>query len=596
MASTAGEVHLRDEAAAEGGGCDEAARDSSTATAELVEVDVEAEGDADAAGWRPGAGGGGASEQAAVLRRFAFTSEALRSSVVVAFRHVPGTYVYVKGAPEVLADLCEAATLPPNLAEEVSYHTRNGRRVLGCAYKTCGPAGAAWALEASRADVERNLVWGGLLVMENTLKPDSEQAINELTAAGLHCSKCRPSRVKRDAWLAPRRLGPWRKADATQAAQSRLSMRLRVNGAKTRTFPTGGCGTDGVDVAAMVTGDHALTAISVARRCGIMAPRRPVLLCRVVGEDGGGKGGREEEDEDDGALQECDAGKLVFTMVEPLRDEDGAREGGGEAASAMSCGTDRAQARGERKERVKGRRSELRLAEAYELMAGPEEDERGSGGEEEVVEVAMTGAALDILLRLSSTLDPADAQAAGEGSGRLGDRGSSRGEGDGSCLSRLLSGIGCWSTAKAVESGAHTGRKRRTWGPPGLARNRRDLGRAGGIARGLPTNSPPTTPRLLPAAAAPPTPPSLTPTEAHSLPELGPKTHAEMARETICRARVFARCSPVHKQELVAALALEIPATVAFCGDGANDCGALKAAHVGLSLSDAGARALQPYL
>lgn len=194
-ARAAAEVHLQDEAAAEGGSCGEAVLDSSTAVAQGVEVHIEEVGDADAAGRRPGAGGGGASEQAAVLRRFAFTSEALRSSVIVAFRNVPGTYVYVKGAPEVLADLCAAATLPPNLAEEVSHHTRNGRRVLACAYRACGPAGAAWALEASRADVERNLVWAGLLVMENTLKPDSEQAINDLTAAGLHCSKFPPSRV-----------------------------------------------------------------------------------------------------------------------------------------------------------------------------------------------------------------------------------------------------------------------------------------------------------------------------------------------------------------------------------------------------------------
>ena len=126
-------------------------------------------------------------ERAAVLRRFAFTSEALRSSVVVAFQRVPGTYVYVKGAPEVLATLCEASTLPPNLAEEVSYHTCNGRRVLACAYRACGAAGAEWALEAARADVEQRLVWCGLLVMENTLKVDSKQAIDDLTAAGLHC-------------------------------------------------------------------------------------------------------------------------------------------------------------------------------------------------------------------------------------------------------------------------------------------------------------------------------------------------------------------------------------------------------------------------
>ena len=116
-------------------------------------------------------------EMAAVLRRFAFTSEALRSCVIVAFQHIAGTFAYVKGAPEVVQPLCRPDSVPRDIAMQVAYHTRNGRRVLACAYRACGAVGARWAAEADRSEVERELEWAGLLVMENTLKSDSTGAI-----------------------------------------------------------------------------------------------------------------------------------------------------------------------------------------------------------------------------------------------------------------------------------------------------------------------------------------------------------------------------------------------------------------------------------
>lgn len=51
---------------------------------------------------------------------------------------------------------------------------------------------------------------------------------------------------------------------------------------------------------------------------------------------------------------------------------------------------------------------------------------------------------------------------------------------------------------------------------------------------------------------------------------------------------VFGRFGPDQKTQLVTALQAE-GLIVGMCGDGANDCGALKAAHVGVSLSEADA-------
>jgi cation-transporting P-type ATPase 13A2 len=60
------------------------------------------------------------------------------------------------------------------------------------------------------------------------------------------------------------------------------------------------------------------------------------------------------------------------------------------------------------------------------------------------------------------------------------------------------------------------------------------------------------------------------------------------------KTHVFARMSPDEKHELVERLQ-GIGYTVGFCGDGANDCGALKAADVGISLSEAEASVAAPF-
>ena len=54
----------------------------------------------------------------------------------------------------------------------------------------------------------------------------------------------------------------------------------------------------------------------------------------------------------------------------------------------------------------------------------------------------------------------------------------------------------------------------------------------------------------------------------------------------LVQGKVFARMSPDEKHELVEKLQ-SIDYCCGFCGDGANDCGALKAADVGISLSEA---------
>ena len=57
---------------------------------------------------------------------------------------------------------------------------------------------------------------------------------------------------------------------------------------------------------------------------------------------------------------------------------------------------------------------------------------------------------------------------------------------------------------------------------------------------------------------------------------------------------MFARFSPEQKAQLVESLQ-SVGYFVSMCGDGANDCGALKAAHTGIALSQAEASVASPF-
>ncbi|ATY66433.1 ATPase type 13A2 [Cordyceps militaris] len=70
--------------------------------------------------------------------------------------------------------------------------------------------------------------------------------------------------------------------------------------------------------------------------------------------------------------------------------------------------------------------------------------------------------------------------------------------------------------------------------------------------------------------------------------------HPIVLRRMLVLGSVFARMSPDEKHELVEKLQ-SIDYSCGFCGDGANDCGALKAADVGISLSEAEASVAAPF-
>lgn len=69
-----------------------------------------------------------------------------------------------------------------------------------------------------------------------------------------------------------------------------------------------------------------------------------------------------------------------------------------------------------------------------------------------------------------------------------------------------------------------------------------------------------------------------------------PASALEYAKHT----QVFGRCTPSDKVSIVSTF-VELGEITLMCGDGGNDCGALKAAHVGIALSDAEASVVAPF-
>jgi cation-transporting ATPase 13A2 len=73
--------------------------------------------------------------------------------------------------------------------------------------------------------------------------------------------------------------------------------------------------------------------------------------------------------------------------------------------------------------------------------------------------------------------------------------------------------------------------------------------------------------------------------------QYSPKTVFE---RLLVKCQIFARMSPLEKLQLIECLQ-HLGYCIAMCGDGANDCGALKAADVGVSLSEAEASIAAPF-
>ncbi|EEQ36531.1 hypothetical protein CLUG_00654 [Clavispora lusitaniae ATCC 42720] len=121
-----------------------------------------------------------------ILKEYEFVA-ALRRMSVLADKD-DKRYVYTKGAPEVMLDICDPATIPSNFEELLHQYTHGGYRVIACAQKSVSKKINHNGLE--RESAESDLQFCGFIIFENKLKPSTKGTLQELREAAIRTVMC----------------------------------------------------------------------------------------------------------------------------------------------------------------------------------------------------------------------------------------------------------------------------------------------------------------------------------------------------------------------------------------------------------------------
>ncbi|XP_019618576.1 PREDICTED: probable cation-transporting ATPase 13A3 isoform X4 [Branchiostoma belcheri] len=121
-----------------------------------------------------------------ILRQFPFSSSLQRMSVMTRTLGSDHMVVYTKGAPEMIIQLCKPHTIPADFYEVLMTYTESGFRVIALA---CRPlenkVRFLQAQRMERNEVETDLTFLGLMVMQNALKPETTPIIHQLREANI---------------------------------------------------------------------------------------------------------------------------------------------------------------------------------------------------------------------------------------------------------------------------------------------------------------------------------------------------------------------------------------------------------------------------
>ena len=120
----------------------------------------------------------------AIVKRFDFSSKLQRMTVIGKNLNENFFKVFCKGSPEKIKELCNPSTIPENFDEILNNYTTKGYRVLGMAGKSL-LMNFKQSQTIIREVVERNMLFLGLLIVQNKLKEKTKESLEKYDNADL---------------------------------------------------------------------------------------------------------------------------------------------------------------------------------------------------------------------------------------------------------------------------------------------------------------------------------------------------------------------------------------------------------------------------
>ena len=159
----------------------------------------------------------------AIVKRFDFSSKLQRMTIIGKNLNENIFKAYCKGSPEKIRDLCNPSTLPEDFEDVLNSYTIKGYRVLGMAAKSI-KMNFQQSQTVTREFVENNMIFLGLLIVQNKLKEKTKESLAKYDAADLRML--------------------------------------------------------------MATGDNILTAICVSKDCNLISQNKEMISCEIEDENG----------------------------------------------------------------------------------------------------------------------------------------------------------------------------------------------------------------------------------------------------------------------------------------------------------------------